>query len=36
MSYTCLWNAYKIMTEGLPLADRKKLFRETAKKFYRV
>ena len=35
-SYTCLWNAYKIMTKDLPLAARKKLFRDNAMRFYRL
>ena len=35
-SYTCLWNAYKIMTRDLPLADRRKLFRDNAMRFYRL
>ena len=29
-SYTCLWNAYKIMTKDMPVADRNKLFRDNA------
>jgi len=35
-SYTCLWNAYKIMTKDLPMAEREKLFHDNAVKFYRL
>jgi hypothetical protein len=31
-SYTCLWNAYKLMTAHLPMADREKLFHDNAVK----
>ena len=34
-SYTCLWNAYKIMTRHLPLSERNKLFHDNAVRFYR-
>jgi predicted TIM-barrel fold metal-dependent hydrolase len=35
-SYTVLWNAYKRMTAGMPLADRKKLPHDNAARFYRL
>ena len=34
--YTCLWNAYKLMTKDLPMADREKLFHDNAVEFYRL
>ena len=36
VSYTVLWNAYKRMTEPLPLEQRKKLFHDNAARFYRL
>ena len=36
MSYTCLWNAYKIMTKDMSEGDRDKLFYGNAKKFYKL
>jgi L-fuconolactonase len=35
-SYTVLWNAYKRITAHLPAADRALLFRDTAKRVYRL
>ena len=34
--YTYMWNAYMIMTHGLPMANRETLFHDDAVKFYRM
>lgn len=36
MSFHVLWNAFKKMTTTLPVADRRKLFRDTAEALYRI
>ena len=36
VSYTVLWNAYKLITKGLSESDRALLFSGTAKKVYQL